>query len=338
MDLSIGDTNNVMIRDHRKGNWTLQETMVLIEAKKMDDERRMKRLGDGGERGKPAEPRWKWVEDYCWKNGCFRSQNQCNDKWDNLMRDFKRVREYERRSAEKSGGEDEENSYWGMDKNERKENNLPPNMLPQTYEALVEVVERKGPRAAAAAMSGCGAGGSNALMLLTAVEKSTSHVFRQAASTLPPSMEHPIIQLVPPIPPPVQRSAEPPTFPFIQPFPSVDPDRSEYSDSPAKRRKTRATGRGEGSGGDDGTLHEVGTAISKSATMIAEVIQACEGREEKRHKKVVSLHERRLQIEESKVETNRQCINGLVDAINKLANSILALAASYHKTQPNTSK
>ncbi|XP_073136432.1 uncharacterized protein [Henckelia pumila] len=294
MDLSKGNieggTDNIvpMMRDHRKGNWTLQETMVLIEAKKMDDERRMKRLwGDGGERGKPTEPRWKWVEDYCWNSGCLRSQSQCNDKWDNLMRDFKRVREYEiRRLAEK----DEEKkyySYWGMEKNQRKENNLPPNMLSQTYDALVEVVERKCPTAAAAAAvmsgGGGGAGGSSALMLLT--------------------------------------------FPSSQTLPSVDSDTSEYSDSPAKRKKTRST------------LEEVSCAISKSATMIAEAIQACEEREEKRHKKVVSLHETRLRIEESKVETNRQSINGLVDAINKLANSILALAAnSHHKNQPNTSK
>ncbi|XP_075504091.1 uncharacterized protein LOC142541440 [Primulina tabacum] len=331
MDLSKGNqggTNNVL-RDYRKGNWTLQETMVLIEAKKVDDERRMKRLGDSGERGKPAEPRWKWVEDYCWKNKCLRSQNQCNDKWDNLMRDFKRVREYERIIlAEKSGVEGQEKSYWEMEKYERKENNLPPNMLSQTYEALVKVVERTGPRGPAAAMSIGGAGGSDAHMLLTFVEKSTSHVFRQASPASPPSTEHPVIQ-VPPFPPAAQTSEEPPTFPFSQTLPSVDSDTSEYSDSPAKRRKTKSR-----EGSSSSTLQEVGSAISKSATMIAEAIQAGDEREEKRHKQVVSLHERRLQIEESKVETERQGINGLADAINKLANSILALAASYHKTQP----
>ncbi|KZV58294.1 methyl-CpG-binding protein 2-like [Dorcoceras hygrometricum] len=330
------DFTNNLLRDYRRGNWTLQETMILIEAKKIDDERRMKRLGDGGERGKlPAEPRWKWVEDYCWKKGCLRSQNQCNDKWDNLMRDFKRVREYERRLAEKSvGGNHEEKSYWGMERNERKENNLPPTMLSQTYEALMEVVERKCPRAeAAAAMSSGGAGGSNTHTLLTVVEKSTCHAFGQAASALPPSvLVHPIIQAPPmllSIPPPAQTSAEPPKFPFSQTLPSVDSDTSEYSDSPAKRRKTRAS-----VGGDDGTilLQEVGSAISKSATIIAEAMGDSEEREERRHKQVVSLHERRLQIEESRVETNKQGINGLVDAINKLANSILALAASHHKT------
>ncbi|KAI3466912.1 hypothetical protein Pfo_023575 [Paulownia fortunei] len=335
MDLSIAKQggNSSEPRDYRKGNWTLQETMVLIEAKKMDDERRMKRPGDSSERGKPAELRWKWVEDYCWKNGCFRSQNQCNDKWDNLMRDFKKVREYEGRVAE-IGGEDK--SYWRIEKNERKENNLPSNMLPQIYEALVEVIERKGQRV----VVGSGGAGSSSANVPTVAEKSTSVLGQQS---LPhPLQQPPIIQappMLPPFPPQAQTPAEPPTLPFPQPLPTVDSDTSEYTDSPAKRRK-----RGGGSSGREGTsgaasgttLQEVGSAISKSASIIAEAIQSCEEREERRHRQMLSLHERRLQIEESKAEINRQGINGLVDAVNKLANSILALAA--HKNQAPSSK
>lgn len=123
------------LRDYRKGNWTVEETLVLIEAKRMDDQRRMNRLGDGG---KPTELRWKWVEDYCWKNRCLRSQNQCNDKWDNLMRDFKKVREYERLAAEIG---EHHKSYWEMERNERKDNSLPSNMLLRVYNALLDVVE-----------------------------------------------------------------------------------------------------------------------------------------------------------------------------------------------------
>lgn len=147
-----------VMRDYRKGNWTVTETMVLIEAKKMDDERRMRIRTTGASPGagepssgaggvianKPSEPRWKWVEDYCWRRGCFRSQNQCNDKWDNLMRDYKKVRDYERRrKAATDGTKAEDLSYWKMDKAERKDRNLPTNLIPQVYEALVDVVERK---------------------------------------------------------------------------------------------------------------------------------------------------------------------------------------------------
>ncbi|CAK9166670.1 unnamed protein product, partial [Ilex paraguariensis] len=111
-----------------------------------------------------------------------------------------------------------------------------------------------------------------------------------------------------------------------------DSDTSEYSDSPAKRRRGEGTSGGGAASG--GISQEVGSAISKSASIIAEAIQASEEREERRHKELLSLHERRLQIEESKAEINRQGISGLVDSINKLANSILALAANKNQNSP----
>ncbi|XP_069149634.1 trihelix transcription factor ASR3 isoform X1 [Solanum lycopersicum] len=298
MDRLVGDqggSSSNMFRDYRKGNWTVKETMILIEAKKMDDERRMTR-----QEGKPTELRWKWVEDYCWRNGCLRSQNQCNDKWDNLMRDFKKVREYERRVVE-SGGEEIIRSYWKIEKNERKEKNLPTNMLPEIYEALVEVMDKKSQR-----------------MLLP---------------SLPPTLQ----QQSTPLPiPPITTTVTQTDYTTNVPFTTVDPDHSsERSDSPAKKRRMR--GGGEGTSGTskrniNNSSQEVGSAISKSAAIIAEAIQSCEERGDRRHKELLSLHQRRLQIEESKVEINKEGINGLVDSINKLANSILALAGNKNQS------
>lgn len=102
-------------------------------------------------------------------------------------------------------------------------------------------------------------------------------------------------------------------------------DTTQYSDSPSKRRRRRWGGGGEGSSG--GCLHEVGSAISQSAFIIAEAIKSSEEREERRHREVLSLHQRRLQTEESTAEINRQSINGLVEAINKLANTIHYVAS-----------
>ncbi|CAK7336943.1 unnamed protein product [Dovyalis caffra] len=334
-----------LIREYRKGNWTVSETMVLIEAKRMDDERRMKRSDSAEGRSKPTELRWKWVEDYCWKEGCLRSQNQCNDKWDNLMRDYKKVRDYERKIAER--GEGIEGSYWKLEKNERKERNLPSNMLPQIYEALVEVVEKRGgQQRLLTAAAGGSASGPN---ISYVVERPITVV---QPSVLPPLLQHqvsaapvPALPLPPPPPPPPSQqpqSQPPPPIQYPEPYPTMcdssDSDTSEYSDSPAKRRR-RGGGGGEGTSGataSASTSQEVGTAISKSASIIAEAIQACDEREERRHRDLLSLHERRLKIEESKTEINRQGINGLVDAINKLANSILALAS--HKNQSSGSK
>ncbi|WCJ28467.1 hydroxyproline-rich glycoprotein family protein [Euphorbia peplus] len=343
---------NIIIRDYRKGNWTLGETMVLIEAKKMDDERRMKRNSDnnnnnqeGGSLGrsssKPAELRWKWVEDYCFRKGCLRSQNQCNDKWDNLMRDYKKVRDYERRlsllASNNNNNEGNLLSYWKLEKNERKDKNLPSNMLFQVYEALVEVVEKKGGQRMVNSNSNLSYG----------VERlpicSSVHVPPQPL-IVPPLLQHQVSVSIPLSPPPPPPPSLPPPQHQPQPVPhlqcthqplpgAVDGDEtSEYSDTPAKRRRRRRDGGGDerssGSGGASGSgTMEMGNAISRSAAVIAEAIQACEERKERRHRDLLKLQQRRLQIEEANNETNKKSINGLVDAINNLANSILALAS-----------
>ncbi|TYG68483.1 hypothetical protein E1A91_D05G155300v1 [Gossypium mustelinum] len=348
MKLVMADqgVDNIVTREYRKGNWTVNETMVLIEAKKMDDERRMKRSGDIEGRGKPTELRWKWVEDYCWRKGCLRSQNQCNDKWDNLMRDYKKVREYQRRIAERGEGthSNEGSSYWEMEKNERKVKNLPSNMLRLIYERLEEVVEKKGDQTAVAA------GGSG---LIPNIPYVMDRPITSVETSLPPLLQHQLLAPIPaaiPLtlpappqlpPPPIAAAAaaplvQPSPLSYAQPLPTVDSDTSEYSDSPAKRRK-RGTGNGEGSSGGTTSANnsnEVGTAISKSASIIAEAIQASEEREERRHKDLVSLHERRLKMEESKTEMDKRGLDGLVDAINKLANSILALTTHKKQSAP----
>ncbi|XP_061955945.1 uncharacterized protein LOC133677829 isoform X2 [Populus nigra] len=211
-----------LIREYKKGNWTVSETMVLIEAKRMDDERRMKRSDSAEGRSKPTELRWKWVEDYCWKQECLRSQNQCNDKWDNLMRDYKKVRDYERKIAET--GERNGGSYWKLEKNERKERNLPSNMLPQIYQELVEVVERRGGQQRM--LTAAGGSGSN---------PNTSYVVERPItdvqpSVLPPLLQHqvsaaptPALPLPPPCPPPSQQpqAQPPPPIQFPEPFPTI---------------------------------------------------------------------------------------------------------------------
>ncbi|KAE8669760.1 RAB isoform 1 [Hibiscus syriacus] len=330
----MADQGGIVTREYRKGNWTVNETLVLIEAKKMDDERRMKKS-----EGKPTELRWKWVEDYCWRRGCLRSQNQCNDKWDNLMRDYKKVREYQRRRGE-SGSD-----YWEMEKNERKEKILPTNMLRQIFEHLEQVVEKKGGQIAVAT-GGASGGGSVAVhnipyVMDTPITSVQPSLQRQlppipAAIPLPPTAP----PQLPPLPPPP--TAAPtllqPSLSYAQPFPTVDvressdSDTSEHSDSVAKRRK-RSGGNGEGTASPNNS-DEHGTAIFKSASIIAEAILASEENEERRHRDLVVLHERRLQIEESKTEINRRGIDGLVGAINRLANSIIALASNKNQSDP----
>ncbi|KAE7995990.1 hypothetical protein FH972_000740 [Carpinus fangiana] len=293
---------NSIMRDYRKGNWTPNETMILIEAKKMDDERRMKRSGDSEGRNKSGEPRWKWVEDYCWRKECLRSQNQCNDKWDNLMRDYKKVRDYERKMAEEKAG----GSYWKIERNERKERNLPTNMSPQIYDALVDVVERKGV--------------THQRLVSASSNPNSVFVSSIGQPSLPPLLQHhisaaPAPPLPLPSPPPLAAQPRPAALTYSQPMPTVE-----------------GTSGGGNANANASISQEVGSAISRSASIIAEALQASEEREERRHRELLSLHERRLKIEESKTEISRQGVSGLVDAINKLADSIHSLAS--HSNQP----
>lgn len=95
---------------------------------------------------------------------------------------------------------------------------------------------------------------------------------------------------------------------------------------------TTAAGTGAGSGGGNAEMEEgetiVAAALSKSASVIANAIRESEERQDRRHKEVLSLQERRLKMEESNVEMNREGMSGLVEAINKLASSMFALASS----------
>ncbi|CAH2034713.1 unnamed protein product [Thlaspi arvense] len=352
----------VMMREYRKGNWTMNETMVLIEAKKMDDERRMRRSiglpaseqsqdSRSSSGNKPAELRWKWIEDYCWRKGCMRSQNQCNDKWDNLMRDYKKVREFERRRVESSFATEssssaaaETGSYWNMEKSERKERNLPSNMLPQTYQALFEVVESKTPlsstaataavAAAAAAAIGSGNGsGGGGLQIQKVIQQQGLGFVPKHHQMIQPLVRLPLQSP----PPPPSQPPQPLPRPLILPPPPppsfhAQPILPTVDTSPAKRRRTMPTTTAGPSGGGNAETEEAETvvtaALSRSASVIANAIKESEERQDRRHKEVMSLQERRLKIEESNVEMNREGMNGLVEAINKLASSIFALASS----------
>ncbi|XP_071704530.1 uncharacterized protein [Rutidosis leptorrhynchoides] len=287
MEFEKGNASSVvMMREYRKGNWTLEETMVLIEAKRLDEQRRMHKNNTGTHsnaqsttiiRPSGGELKWKWIEEHCWKNGCFRSQNQCNDKWDNLMRDFKKIREFERRILKINSNDhnhdlDEQqqpqqmsnNSYWKMDKIERKNNNLPSNMLPQIYHTLAHILEAK---------------------------MDTSSIFPTVAF-------HPSNTIPPPQPP-------------VQPL--------AYEESSTKRRRPSD---------DERSISE---EISASSSVLIEAIKGYEIREEARHKELYSLLQKRYEVEESKIELERQGFKEIVDAINNLSNSILAFTSQRNQ-------
>ncbi|XP_058090458.1 trihelix transcription factor DF1-like isoform X2 [Magnolia sinica] len=285
-------------REYRKGNWTLHETLVLITAKKMDEERRSAQSKPSSSSSpsssatttscKTAELRWKWVENYCWSHGCQRSQNQCNDKWDNLLRDYKKVREYEARPPDPK----DRPSYWQMEKHERKERNLPSNLLHEVYQALHEVVNRRYSQKIAAPPP----------PITTAV----------ISRPMPPPSLPPPQPLPPPVPPPPHPIS-------VETTDSSETEGgSDRQDSDTKKRRK---------------VRSLGSSVVRSASVLARALLACEEKKDKRHRDVLELEERKLQMEEHRTEINRQGMAGLITAVNNLSNAIQSLVSDRHDTR-----
>ncbi|CAM6037281.1 unnamed protein product [Sphagnum compactum] len=316
----------------RKGSWTLHETVVLIAAKKLDDDRRLKLLRAGDQsklqlQGRKSRPRggadqqqvrWKWVENYCWKFGCLRNQNQCSDKWDNLLRDYKKVRDYE-----ELRNPPEPISYWKMEKHERKEKGLPSNLLKEVYCALQDVVADHSRFPA------------RKLLLPTA--------FDQIPAPAPGSpRQHfsPILQ----IPATLLRSPMQEQHAHEQPSSEPDPTLSEEGDessfedakadqiaagaaAAAKRRKVHTNNVEL-----EGSAAAIAPSMFKSTVEIMQTLLACEDKKDRRHRDLLGVEERKLHIEEAKTEISRAGVAGLITAVNTLASAILLLAADATST------
>ncbi|KAG2575562.1 trihelix transcription factor ASR3-like [Panicum virgatum] len=307
-------------RDYRKGNWTLHETLILITAKRLDDDRRAGAVGaaHGHAHGSPTTPRsseqrWKWVENYCWNHGCLRSQNQCNDKWDNLLRDYKKVRDYESRTAAAAavagtaaapgggGGAGAVPSYWSMERHERKDRNLPTNLAPEVFDALTDVLSRRAARRGGAAIAAA------------------------PPPPAPPSPPKPLVaQPRPPPPPP------PPLLTAVAP-PATSVSAEELTGSSESGEEE------DGSSEEEGVepqpkrrrLNRLGSSVVRSATVLARTLVACEEKRERRHREVLELEERRLRLEEQRTEVRRQGFAGLISAVNSLSTAINALVSDH---------
>ncbi|XP_047085580.1 trihelix transcription factor ASR3-like [Lolium rigidum] len=287
-----------LVREYRRGNWTLPETMLLIEAKK--------RVHDDRHPADQGLARWRWVEDYCWRAGCQRSQNQCNDRWDNLMRDYKKVRAYEHAGVAGRGGAP---SYWEMARAERKERCLPSNLLREIYEGMREIVESR--------RMSCG--GAGVLFLGAPATTNTNPVDI-------PMQASPLAQVLPrPLDQETHCSSESPERKRLRP--SLD-------GLPGSSTAGTASGHGDhhqelhgDQNSDDEEEDGLNGAIGRCAAILSGALESREAAEERRHREVMAVEERRNFARQTRREAGEQCMAGLAVAVSQLAGSMLALAA-----------
>lgn len=82
---------------------------------------------------------------------------------------------------------------------------------------------------------------------------------------------------------------------------------------------------------DDGSDEVLSGAIGRCAAILSEALESREAAEERRHREVMAVEERRGRARQARREAGEQCVAGLAAAVNQLAGSMLALAAAKHK-------
>lgn len=115
----------------RHPRWTRQETLVLIEGKRLAEER-----GRHGRRtssflgSDQVEAKWDYVSSHCRRNGVNRGPIQCRKRWSNLLSDFKKIKTWDSRVGR------EGESFWTMRSDFRRERKLPGFFDQEVYDVL----------------------------------------------------------------------------------------------------------------------------------------------------------------------------------------------------------
>lgn len=97
-----------------------------MDARRVEDEK----YREQGYRGRSvtASDKWQSVADFLVTQGVVKTREQCRQKWENLMRDFKKIKDYRTPNGN--------NDYWTMDAAVRKDKKLPGQFSERIYEAM----------------------------------------------------------------------------------------------------------------------------------------------------------------------------------------------------------
>ncbi|CAH2059580.1 unnamed protein product [Thlaspi arvense] len=108
------------VKTARLPRWTRQEILVLIQGKRVAENRVRRGRAAGMALGSgQMEPKWASVSSYCRRHGVNRGPVQCRKRWSNLAGDYKKIKEWESQIKE------ETESYWVMRNDIRRERKLP---------------------------------------------------------------------------------------------------------------------------------------------------------------------------------------------------------------------
>ncbi|XAR48244.1 hypothetical protein NMG60_11030999 [Bertholletia excelsa] len=118
-------------RAPRLPRWTRQEILVLIQGKRVAENRVRRGRAAGLAFGSTqVETKWASVSSYCKRHGVNREPAQCRKRWSNLSGDYKKIKEWESQIRE------ETESFWVMRNDLRRERKLPGFFDREVYDIL----------------------------------------------------------------------------------------------------------------------------------------------------------------------------------------------------------
>ncbi|XXG64376.1 hypothetical protein AAC387_Pa05g2347 [Persea americana] len=90
-------------------DWTIEEMLVLVNE--------VATINEGSLKSLSTYQRWKMISDNCMALGVFRSSNLCRRKWETMLAEYKKIKEWESQSGA--------GSYWCLESERKKEYGLP---------------------------------------------------------------------------------------------------------------------------------------------------------------------------------------------------------------------
>ncbi|KAH7280276.1 hypothetical protein KP509_37G059000 [Ceratopteris richardii] len=115
------------MQEKLNSQWTLNEMIVLFEAKKVQAEK-----AESGPRKLRSSITGKWeqIAETCKASNVMKSSTHCREKWETLWPPFQMILNWESKVSEKKV------SYWNMTEEERVRGGLPANFDQEIYNAL----------------------------------------------------------------------------------------------------------------------------------------------------------------------------------------------------------
>lgn len=112
-------------RSQAAPDWTVQEVLILLSEIAAIDEEWLRELS--------SYQRWKMVSDSCMTMNVARSSSQCKSKWDTLLGDYRKIRDWESKSRD--------GSYWFLEEERRTDFGLPASFQKEIFDAIDAVIQ-----------------------------------------------------------------------------------------------------------------------------------------------------------------------------------------------------